>query len=125
MSHDLYTYGSTDPIYFKITDTNGQGVEGLTFQPADIQVCLVTAGNKPIAASPGWQNASTIGTIGEMVGSSAGKGWYYWEPSASARTQGEVVIINILDDVPGDTSVFMENGLLIATGGDASARFSG
>ena len=36
MSHDLYTYGTTDPIYFKIT-LNGAGVIP-TLVLGDIQV---------------------------------------------------------------------------------------
>ena len=109
MSHDLYTYGSTDPIYFKVT-LSGVGVASLTFQAADIKV------SKDGAA---FANASTIGTVAETT---AGLGWYKWTPSAASATQCEVLIINVKDD---SGSEFDENGLVIATGGNASARFSG
>lgn len=36
MSHNLYTYGGTGPIYFKVT-LDGEGQTGLTFQAADFE----------------------------------------------------------------------------------------
>jgi len=107
MSHDLYTYGTQDPIYFKVT-LNGVGVS-VTFQDADVKLFDVTLET--------WSN------IGLEV-TSHGNGIHKWIPSAASQTQEEVVIINIKDDA-GGPGVFDENCLIIATGGNASARFSG
>lgn len=117
MSHDLHLYGSVKAIYFKIT-LNGEGVPNLTLQDADISVSITTAGTPEGAA---W---SDIGNeVDEMVGANSGRGLYYWTPDASSYTQGEVLVINIKDDAGGP--LFDENTLIIATGGHASARFSG
>jgi len=118
MSHDLYTYGSVDPIYFKIT-LNGDGVPNLTLQDADVSMSLTNSGTPEGAA---WSNIGD--EVDELVGSDSGRGWYYWTPAAGPDyTQGEVIIINIKDDSEG--GAFDENGLVIVTGGHASARFDG
>ena len=105
----LYLYGSTEPIYFKVT-LAGVGVPSLTFQANDVKV------SKDGAA---FANASTIGTVAETT---AGLGWYKWTPSAASATQAKVLIINVKDDVGTE---FDENGIIIHTGGNASAYHSG
>ena len=111
MSHDLYLYGSTDPIYFKVT-LAGVGVSGLTFQDADIELSK-DGGN--------WASINADTTVVE-VESAAGYGVYKWTPQAASETQAGVLILNIKD---ASGSAFDENCLIIATGGNASARFSG
>lgn len=111
MSHDLYTYGSTDPIYFKVT-LAGVGVTGLTFQDADIELSK-DGGN--------WASINADTTVVE-VEAAAGYGVYKWTPQAASETQCEVMVLNIKDAVG---SAFDENCLIISTGGNASARFSG
>jgi hypothetical protein len=108
MSHDLYVYGATDPIFFKAT-LEGRGVPSLSFQDADVKISK--DGHDAV-------NAASHGTVAET---SAGLGWYTYTPVASV-TQCEVLIINVEDAVG---SAFDENGLVIAMGGHASARFSG
>ena len=107
MSHNLYTYGTTSPIYFKVT-LDGAGVTGLTFQDADIQLSKDGVSFSSI-------NADT--TVTEV-----GFGVYEWVPASPTETEAEVLIINIKDN---SGSAFDENCLIIATGGNSSARFSG
>ena len=111
MSHDLYVYGSQDPIYFKVT-LNGVGVSGLTFQDADIELSK-DGGN--------WASINADTSVVEIE-SGAGYGVYKWTPENAADSQCEVMILNIKDAAG---SAFDENCLIIATGGHASARFSG
>lgn len=113
MSHNLYLYGAVAPIYFKATK-NGVGVSGLTFQDADIELSK-DGGN--------WASINADTSVEEIeVG--AGYGVYKWTPEASAETQAEVLILNI-KDASGAPTLFDENCLVISTGGDPSARFSG
>ncbi|HFD86860.1 MAG TPA: hypothetical protein ENJ35_04195 [Gammaproteobacteria bacterium] len=109
MSHDLYEYGSLDPIYFKLT-LNGVGVEP-GFQDADVKL---------------FHDGVFIDNIGADIGMAAigggGTGIYSWTPAAG-QTDAGVIIINIKDDSGG--GAFDENCLIIATGGHTSARFSG
>ena len=107
MSHDLYEYGSQEPIFFKVT-LNGVGVTGLTFQDADIELS---------------KSGAAFGTINadESV-TEIDHGVYKWTPENASETQTEVIILNIKDAVGTE---FDENCLIIATGGHASARFSG
>lgn len=109
MSHDLYSYGTTDPIYFKVTLSN-VGVSGLTFQDADIELSK-DGGN--------WASISASTTVVE-VEAAAGYGVYKWTPQAASETQCEVMILNIKD---ASGSAFDENCLIIATGNHPSARF--
>ena len=111
MSHDLYTYGTTDPIYFKVT-LNGVGVSGLTFQDADIKLSKDGAN---------WASITASANV-EEVEAAAGYGVYKWTPAIAAETQAEVIILNIKDAVGSE---FDENCLIISTGGNANARFSG
>lgn len=102
---DLYRYGSTDPIPFKVT-LSGAAVTGLAFDAADIQL------SKDGAAF------ANIGTACTEVG----LGWYIWTPAAAANTQCEYGVINIADNVG---SLFDESGIIFYTGGDSSARYDG
>lgn len=111
MSHDLHVYGSVDPIFFKVT-LDGVGVSGLTFQDADIQLSKSGANWETITAS----------TSVVEVEAAAGYGIYAWTPTSGTQTQTEVIILNIKDSLG---SAFDENCLIIATGGNANARFSG
>lgn len=106
MSHDLYTWGSIDPIYFKLT-LNGAGVVP-TIALGDIQWSKDSGGFTDIPLS----ELAAVGTTGV----------HKWTPGAAADTQAEILIINIKDVSGGG---FDENCLIIATGGDAAARFSG
>jgi hypothetical protein len=105
MAHDLHVYGSLDPIYFKVTK-NGVGVTGQApFSTGDIQLSI---------------DGGTFSNIDTEV-TEVGLGWYKWTPTGT-ETQGQVLIINVKEVVGTN---FDENGLVIATGGNASARFSG
>ena len=111
MSINLYNYGAQDPVYFKAT-LSGVGVTGLTFQDADIELSK-DGGN--------WASISASTTVVE-VEVAAGYGVYKWTPQAASETQAEVFVLNIKDAAGTE---FDENCLIIATGGNASARFSG
>lgn len=107
MSHDLYTYGSTGKIYFKLT-LSGVAVTGVTLDAADVKLS---------------KDGAAFTNIGSACAeTTAGLGWYAWTPGASTDTQCEVMIINVKDNAG---SAFDENGLVITTGGSASARFGG
>ena len=105
MAIDLYRYGTTEPIYFKVT-LNGVGVTGLTLASEDVKV------SKDGAAF------ANVGTACAEVG----LGVYKWTPAASSWSQCGVMVINIKD---ASGSAFDENCLIVATGGDTAARFDG
>jgi hypothetical protein len=100
---DLVTYGSTDPVYFKLT-LDGAGVV-VTLATGDVTI------SKDGAA---FANVNTLPT-------SIGNGWYSWTPS-STELECEQAILNIAD---ASGSAFDENGILIHTGGDVNAYHSG
>jgi hypothetical protein len=110
MSHDLYKYGTQKPIYFKLT-LNGVGVEPV-LAAEDIKVFKDGVFLK------------NIGSIVTLVTGGGVTGIYKWTPEFATDTQCEVLIINI-KDASGGAVAFNENTLIIATGGNASARFSG
>jgi hypothetical protein len=109
MAIQFQVYANLDPIYFKVTK-NGLGVAGLTFSTGDISISIDGAA---------WVDIDT--EVAEMVGASSGRGWYVWTPTGT-ETTGKVIIVNVAE-VSGTN--FDENGLAIATGGNASARHSG
>ena len=101
----LYNYGTLDPIPFKVTK-NGAGVTGLTFSTGDIQASV---------------DGAAFANIDTEI-TETGLGWYLWTPTIATQTQGEFVIINV-KEVLGTN--FDENGIVLYTGGNASARYSG
>lgn len=103
---DLYRYGTTEPVYFKVTLSNA-GVAGLTFQAADIKLSI--------------DNGAAINIGTECTEAALGLGAYLWTPSVASRTQGKQLVINIKDDVG---SAFDENMIILQTGGDSSAYFN-
>jgi len=111
MSHDLYTYGEQNPIAFVLT-LNGVGVTGHSLVAADVKLSSIDDG------TPTYNTTANIGT----ECSEGDNGFYYWTPSAASQTQHDIILIYINDSVASD---FDENRLVICTGGNASARFSG
>lgn len=105
MAIDLYRWGATDPIYFKLT-LNGAGV-------------VTTLASDDVKLSKDGAAFTNIG----LSCTSVGNGIYKWTPAAGSNTQCEVMIINIKDAAGGP--LFDENCLIIATGGDTTARFDG
>jgi hypothetical protein len=103
---DLYRTGSVKPVYFKIT-LNGVGVSGLTLQAADIKLSL--------------DDATAVNIGGEVTEATIGLGWYKWTPASSARTTGDIVVVNVKDDDAGGE--FDENGFVLHFGGDQSVGF--
>ena len=112
MSHDLYTYSSQDPIYFKLT-LNGVGVSP-------------TLGSWDVMLSQD-ANPTTLDITAEVLPVSGTNvtGVHKWTPGSETRTQCQVMVINIKDYDGGASPDFDENCLIISTGGHASARFSG
>lgn len=107
---DLYNYGTTEPIPFKVTK-NGAGVDSITFSSWDVQLSLQGSAFLDIS-----------GQCDEMIGTGQGEGWYVWTPSIAAYTSVPYFIIHIKEQAGTN---FDENGLVFYTGGNASARFSG
>jgi hypothetical protein len=101
MAIDLYRYGDTDPIYFKLT-LNGAGV-ATTLASADVKL---------------YKDGTYSADIGTAC-TSLGAGLYKWTPAAGSNTQCKVMILNIKDASGGP--LFDENCLIITTGGSASA----
>lgn len=106
MAHDLYVYGSTEPIYFALVDSSGNKVTGHTFVTTDVY--LVVDGGADIDVS--------------LDCSEIGKGIYKWTPSSGTHTQRKVICLAITDS---GGSTFIDNTVIMSTGGDASAFFSG
>lgn len=107
MAIDLHLYGSTDTIYFKIT-LSGVGVNA-----------TLAAGDVKISKDGG--TVANVATLPTAVDGANMPGVFSWSPSVSEATC-EVMAINIKDVTGG---AFDENLLVIATGGNAAARFSG
>ena len=102
-------YGNLDPIPFKLTK-NGVAVTGMApFSANDIQLSV--------------DGAVGIDISGECSETAFGNGWYEWQPTSAAQTQAQYYIIINIKEVLGTN--FDENGLSLATGGDANARHSG
>ena len=108
MSIDLHVYGSTDPIYFKLVNSSGVGVND-NLQAGDIRI------SKDGAAS------ANVSSLPVAVDSTNMPGVYRWNPTA-AEAQCKVMVINCKDQVG---AAWIENCIIVATGGNASARFSG
>lgn len=102
----LVRYGSTDPLYFKIT-LNGDAVTGLTFATNDIQL-----------SKDGGAFANISSAITEV-----GLGVYAWTPALSTNTQCKTGVINIKDQTA--TAVFDENCIIFVTGGAGAAFYNG
>lgn len=105
MAIDLYRWGDTDPVYFKLT-LNGVGVV-VTLASNDVKL---------------YKDGTYSADIGSAC-TSLGAGLYKWTPAAGANTQCKVMIINIKDASAGGE--FDENCLIITTGGNAAAGLDG
>lgn len=103
MSMDLYTFGDTRPIRFKLTKDR-DAVTGYVLLEADVQL------QKDDGA---WVGIGTACT-------ESGNGWYKWSPASSTDTSAKTLTINIKDSV-GTT--FDENGMVLQTGDNALAAF--
>ena len=111
MSINLYNYATTDAVYFKVTK-DGVGLTGQApFSTGDIKLSIDGTAFTDIP----------VGEITE-VDSASGLGIYKWQPASGTQTTGEVLIINIKEVVGTN---FDENCIIMSTGGNASARFSG
>lgn len=106
MSHDLYTYAQTDPIYFKLVDSSGDGV-----------AASLVAGDVKI--SKDGATAVNVNTLPTAI--SGMTGVFEWTP-ISSETSCEVFVLNIVDQ---DGPAWVENCIIVSTGGNALARFSG
>jgi len=103
----LYRYGSTKEVPFVITDTSNNGVTGHTFSAGHVYY------SKDLGVT--WSDISTECTEASNDSPLDGKGWYYWTPSASAQTQGELLLFVFNDGVNA------ENRWQIETGGHPDA----
>ena len=112
MSHDLYVWGQLNPIAFTLTDTNGDGVLTHSLVDADVKLSSIDDG------TPTYNASADIG----LECTEGSNGFYYWTPTSAAQTQHDVILLYINDSVG---TAFVENRLIIAIGGHASARFSG
>ncbi len=110
-----YVYGQLDPIPFCIVDTNGDSVTGHTFIAADAKLSSWDDDDSTY---------NTTANIGTEV-TEGDNGFYYWTPSLASQTQHSILLIYINDSAG---TAFVENRLVITTGGDAAglnSRFRG
>ena len=107
---NLVKYGSTDPLYFKIT-LAGVGVN-VTLARDDVQLSIDGASGGSIV---------DITTECAAIDGTNLPGLYKWTPASAARTQGKTLAIYIKDASAG--GAFDENLLIYQTGGNASAYF--
>lgn len=112
MSIHLHVYESTDEIFFKLVDSSGDGVNN-TLQVGDVKIASL---NTSPRAGVNVTNLPTLFDSTNMPGV------YTWTPTV-AEAQNAVMVINIKDQTA--TAAFIENCLIISTGGNANARFSG
>lgn len=98
---DLINYGVSNTIYFKLVDSDGNYVTGVTFAAGDIQVSI-----------DGGAYADATNTPTEI-----GRGTYSLALTAVEST-GNNVIVDIVDQ--DDPKVFVDNGLNLATVGDGN-----
>jgi hypothetical protein len=106
----LYTYGDVKPVVFRLVDSGGNKVTGHTFLSDDLYWS-------------GWNGSvwSTFAADGLNV-SEVGRGFYMWTPSAASKTQYEIVVLDILDSA---ASTFIDNAIIVQTGGNAAAYQDG
>lgn len=106
---DLYRYGSTDPIYFKITK-DGDGID-VTLAAGDVYL-----------SKDGGTVADIIAEC-TAVDSTNLPGVYEWQPTSSTQTSAKILLIAVRDVSAG--GVFDENLILVQTGGNALASLDG
>jgi hypothetical protein len=97
VSHNLYTYGSLDPISFKLT-LNGVGVSP-TLATADIMLVK--------------DQGTAVSIKDECVAHGTMVGVFRWKPTLEAQTQAKELVINMKD---ADGTDFDENCLILAVG---------
>ena len=113
MSIDLYRYGDTKQIAFKLVDSSGDGVNN-TLQAGDVWISQDTGS--------GFSAAAQVTNLPQLIDQNDIAGCYYWTPTV-AETSCQAFMVNIKDQtVP---AAFIENSFVIATGGNASAFFDG
>ena len=98
-------YGQTDPIFFALTDINGDGVTGVTLIAADVKLST-------------WDDDDNTYNTTVNIGtecSEGDNGFYYWTPSIASQTQHSKLLIYINDSAQ---SRFVENRLNLDVGGD-------
>lgn len=106
----LYTYGDTKPVVFRLIDSSANKVTGHAFIANDL-------------FWSGWNGSvwSTFTADGANV-TEIGRGFYMWIPSASSKTQYEIVILDIDDSVG---TAYLDNGMVLHIGGNALAYLDG
>jgi len=104
---DLYRYGGTDAIYFKLT-LSGVGING-----------PVVAGDMKISKDGG--TPANVSALPTAVDGTNMVGVFKWVPT-SAETSCKTFVIN-LKDAAG--AAWDENCLIFITGGDTSAQLNG
>lgn len=106
----LYTYGDVKPVVFRLIDSSGNKLASHTFVLNDLYWS-------------GWNGSSwsTFAADGTNV-SEIGRGFYMWTPSATSKTQYEIVVLDI-EDSTGAT--YIDNAIIVQTGGDTAAYQDG
>lgn len=122
MSGDLNWWGQTDPFPFRIT-LDGDPVNlTLDTDIVDGDIYLVTQTNAQ--RDLGTYSTRLVDISAEIVKITAGAHYaYYWKPPAQAEMQCNWALL-LIEDVSGG-GVFDANAVLVYSGGNVSARYSG
>ena len=102
-------YGSLKPQYFILVDSAGARVVNHAFVATDIYL---------IDTGQGGGDDDLVAGTSEIAHVS--KGVYKWTPTAAAQTQVETIVVTMTDSAG---SAFIDNAMIIQTGGHASAYF--
>ena len=105
-----YQFGDVKPYCFQLVDSNGDWVTSHSFAAADVKHRAWNG-----SAWTSWANEGA-----ECL--ELGNGTYYWTPTASSKTQYEIIVLAITDSTG---STFLDNSIHLYTGGHDDAYFDG
>ena len=113
MSIDLYRYGDTKYIAFKLVNSSGDGVNNI-LQAGDVWISQDTGS--------GFSAAAQVSNLPQLIDANDMPGCYSWLPTI-AETTCQAFMVNIKDQTA--PAAFIENSFVIACGGNSSAFFDG
>lgn len=105
-----YQFGDVKPYCFQLINSSGDWVTGHTFAAADV-------------VHRAWDGTVWTSAVNEGLScTELSNGTYYWTPSASAKTQYEIIVLSITDSTG---ATFLDNSIHLYTGGHIDAYLDG